>query len=99
MQFMDAFVREKWDDMGTFIGNVSDPSIPSLPKGFQGYIDLGKEFAKLHAFFVEVLPSLDKVILIQRITDKKKNFYTFFNFRFTIQKYQNMPFLLNFMFL
>ena len=61
MQFMDVFVREKWDEMGTFIDNVSNPSIPPLPKGFEGYIDLGKEFAKLHAFFVEVLKTLNQV--------------------------------------
>ena len=74
MQFMDIFVREKWDDMGTFIGNVSDPSIPSLPKGFHGYIDLGKEFAKLHAFFVEVLPTLDKVFYFFCLCLKEKVF-------------------------
>ncbi|CAK8674687.1 unnamed protein product [Clavelina lepadiformis] len=60
MQFMDKFIREKWDDMGEFINNVSDPTLPPLHKGFQGFIDLGKEFAKLHAFFVELMPTLDK---------------------------------------
>jgi len=61
MQFMDVFVREQWDDMGAFIDNVSDPTAPFLSKGFEGFIDLGKEFAKLHAFFVEVLPTLTEV--------------------------------------
>nr|CAB3262185.1 uncharacterized protein LOC100178487 [Phallusia mammillata] len=63
MQFMDAFIRDKWDVMGEFISNVSDHAYPALKRGFEGYIDLGKEFAKLHAFFVEVLPGLNENII------------------------------------
>lgn len=70
---MDVFVREKWDEMGTFINNVSDPAISPHPKGFHGYIDLGKEFAKLHTFFVEILKTLNKVS--KEFTFKKNSDY------------------------
>nr|XP_018670524.1 probable Ras GTPase-activating protein isoform X3 [Ciona intestinalis] len=78
MKFMDVFIREKWDDMGGFISNVSDPHVPSLCKGFEGFVDLGKEFAKLHSFFVEVIPTLEQTVvnelgslppILQKITE------------------------------
>lgn len=61
MQFMDSFVRDKWDVMEEFMSNVSNNSYSTLTRGFEGYIDLGKEFAKLHAFFVEAFPTLNEV--------------------------------------
>ena len=61
MNFMDAFIREKWDDMTEFVDNVSSHEFTSLEKGFEGYIDLGKEFARLHSFFAELMTNLDSV--------------------------------------
>lgn len=58
---MDVFVREQWDQMGEFISDVSDASKSSITSGFEGFIDLGRELAKLHAFLTEVIPGMDQV--------------------------------------
>jgi len=60
MQFMDQFVRERWDDMTSFVDNLSNRDMTSSAQmGFEGYIDLGREFARLHSFFSELMPALD----------------------------------------
>ncbi|XP_039270186.2 uncharacterized protein LOC120344922 isoform X3 [Styela clava] len=63
MKFMNGFVREQWDQMGGFLDDVTDASKTSSLNGFEGFIDLGRELAKLHAFFTETLPEMDQNIV------------------------------------
>lgn len=60
MKFMDVFIRDQWDQMGEFIDNISSTSKPTNKPGFDGFIDIGKELAKLHAFFVDLIPNLEQ---------------------------------------
>ena len=65
MSHMDEFIRKNWDAMTSFVDDISSSTFTSFDRGFEGYIDLGNEFARLHQFFKELFqaPSFNKVIL------------------------------------
>lgn len=67
MKFMNVFVREQWDQMGAFLNEVANAGNVSAENGFEGYIDLGREMAKLHAFLKDIISELDDVSCDKRV--------------------------------
>jgi len=65
MSHMDEFIRKNWDAMTAFVDDISSSTFTSFDRGFEGYIDLGNEFARLHQFFKELFqsPAFNKDIL------------------------------------
>lgn len=61
MKFMNVFVREQWDQMGSFLNDVADVNKTTTGNGFEGFIDVGREMAKLHAFMRDSITEMEQV--------------------------------------
>ncbi|XP_077580301.1 ras GTPase-activating protein nGAP isoform X2 [Stigmatopora nigra] len=59
MAFMNDFLEREGAGMQRFLGEISDPESPSGAAGFDGYMDLGRELALLHALLADVVAQLD----------------------------------------
>ncbi|XP_057713604.1 ras GTPase-activating protein nGAP isoform X2 [Corythoichthys intestinalis] len=59
MAFMNDFLEREGSGMRRFLSEISDPECPSGAPGFDGYVDLGRELALLHALLADVVAQLD----------------------------------------
>ncbi|XP_061549317.1 ras GTPase-activating protein nGAP isoform X8 [Phycodurus eques] len=60
MAFMNDFLERERAGMTRFLSEISDPETPPGAPGFDGYVDLGRELALLHALLADVVAQLDE---------------------------------------
>ncbi|XP_061549313.1 ras GTPase-activating protein nGAP isoform X4 [Phycodurus eques] len=63
MAFMNDFLERERAGMTRFLSEISDPETPPGAPGFDGYVDLGRELALLHALLADVVAQLDEATL------------------------------------
>lgn len=61
MAFMNDFLEREWAGMTRFLSEISNRDSATGVAGFDGYVDLGREMALLHAMLADVVAQLDEV--------------------------------------
>ncbi|XP_078387502.1 ras/Rap GTPase-activating protein SynGAP-like [Cetorhinus maximus] len=60
MTFMDNFLESNWDNMKSFLTNISNPERPTNSSEFEGCIDLGLDLSILHSLLCDIMSRLEQ---------------------------------------